>query len=216
MSKYIFILFLFPTILTTNIVSAQTVFVEGVIKYTIAIKDNANITQSKGSYTIYIKDGLIRKEMKFNDGYENTMLINSNSKTIYSLYTSEQNHFAVQLDYETYFKNVEPYKNYVLINSDESKMIANFNAKKYEVKYKNEPSTFIYYSEQLQLEGSNIFERFPRLKYVPLSFEIKTDDGINMLLEADNIEIKPVPSSLFMLPAGYKIISAAEFSKIKD
>lgn len=214
MSKCVLIV-LFTFLIHSSLYAQQT-FVEGIIKYAVQVKNPAEDKEYKpaGFYTIYVKGNLVRRELKMNKGYENIILINSSAKTAYSLQTSSTNNFAVQLDFNKFSARQQSFENFVLQQENTSIKILNYEAKKASIKYKDGSNAVIYYTSEIKLDEPNVLEHFPGINVLPLSFEFNREDGSTMRFEAEVLEIKPVATSMFTIPVGYKIISHKEYKEM--
>lgn len=69
----------------------------------------------------------------------------------------------------------------------------------------------VYYTKEWNIHNQQLFENFPSFAYLPLSFELKNEDGSVLHLELLKIEERPMDNSLFEIPKDYKIISDKEY-----
>lgn len=196
-------------------VCAQNTFEEGVILYDVTVYDEAHSeVRQSGTYTVSIKGSYIRKDLELFDGYESIILLNSRKHTIYALKNDNQNKFAIQLSYEDYAKEHEQYDAGRVAVESEQKTISGINAKKAYIQYRNGTSATLYFTGEWRIEQKFAFERFNALGYVPVSFEYKNNEGTVMYFKIKSIEQGPVATSIFHVPADYKIISSAEYKEM--
>ena len=92
--------------------------------------------------------------------------------------------------------------------------IAGQQCQKATVTYKDGGTSSLYYTTAWTSPDPSLFDRFPGIKYMPLTFEYRNEEGITMHFAAERIESKPVESALFRVPPDYKIISNAEYKAI--
>ena len=194
----------------------QQQFAEGAIVYKVSISNPAQADQytPAGTYTIYLKGSQIRKELKLKSGYENITIINGGNNTVYSLKNNAGNNLAIQPDYKEFTAPEKKYEGFILANEGEGNNIASYKSKKGKVKYKGGSTVQLLYTDEVQLVEPAIFERYPGITVLPLSFEVTSDDGVKMRFDAEKIESKPVESALYRIPADYKIISNKEYKEL--
>ena len=216
--KKIFFLFFMLLLIKAPKSTAQQAFVEGQIVYSVSIGPVAGgtgFTEHAGTYTITVKGANQRKELKMNSGYRNVILQNNNTGVIYSLqYTGGQN-YAVQLKLQDIKERQKPYDGFVQKEEQGTMTIAGQECHKAKVTYKDGSTSTLYYSPSWLSPDYSLFDRFPGIKYVPLNFEYRNEEGITMHFAAERIEAKPVESALFRLPPDYKIITNAEFKALQ-
>ena len=204
-------------ILNSFYVKGQKQLVEGVIIYNVTIKSSGpavNTAEYNGTYTITVKGKQMRKEMKMSNGYDDVVVYDNNTNTVFSLKIVSGKKYAIQLDNDDYMNKIKKFEGYTLNEeNEETKKIAGFNAHKATVKYSDGTSTDIYYTPEWTPANKWMIEHFPQIKYLPLSFAYNENEMV-MHFKADKIEIIPVESSLFRIPADYKVISYYEYRQM--
>ena len=197
---------------------AQQPFVEGTIVYAVSIgplAGSGGFTEHAGTYTLTVKGATIRKELQMNSGYRNVIIQNSNTGTIYSLQPTAGQNFAIQLRTQDLEEKMKPYEGFSQKDEEGTMTIAGQPCRKASIQYKDGSSSSLYYSTTWSAPDAALFERFPGIKYLPLSFEYRNDEGITMHFAAEKLEAKPVESALFRVPPDYKIISNAEYKSMR-
>jgi len=190
---------------------AQKTFSEGTIVYNVNIESSDNQVQSTGQYTFIVKGRQIRKELKMNNGYSDVLICNGNTNTAYSLQQKDDKKYAIQLDMDDIQNEQNQYLDYKITDDGNNKKIAGYNAHKGRVEYKNGNSYTFYYCQELSPGNENMYDRFPGIKVMPLSFLYKDKNGMVMNFYAKKIEIEPIENSVFIIPTDYKIISHKEY-----
>jgi len=207
-----FLLFLFPSLHAY----AQQQLVEGELVYSVSIRKSGENEQfvKAGTYSIFLKGSTIRKDIKLHNGYSNTIIINNNEGSVYSLKQSAANKFAIQLSLQELQARERQYQGFTLTGEGEQATIAGYKAQRGKVKYKDGSESPIQYTQDFSIAQPYVFNHLPGISVVPLFFEIANDDGTIMRFEAQKVVAKPVESSLFKIPSDYKIISNEEYRQI--
>lgn len=194
---------------------AQQIFAEGTIKYKVSITPPNGATYN-GTYTFFIKNGQVRKELNLQNGYTDVLLINEFKKTYYSLKAADGKKYAIQLDASEVYKRHDAHKGYTLKKLGSTKVIAGINAQKAEITYADGKHVDMYVSTGIALTDSTLFDYFPGISAVPLSFSYTTDNGANMRFDAIDVRQQPEENALFRLPGDYKIVSHKEYEQMKE
>lgn len=198
--------------------NAQQQFVEGRIKYAVSIgpvSDSAGFSEHAGTYTIIVKGQQLRKELLMNTGYQNILLVNNTAGTAYSLVTNAGQRYAIQLTMADLKERQKRYEGFNQKEQTGNMTIAGWPAQKAMISYKDGSSSALYYTTSWQTSDAGIFDRFPGIKNIPLSFEYRNEEGITMHFQAEKLEAVPVENALFRVPVDYKIISNAEYKQQK-
>jgi len=215
MSRYKHYLILVLSFLSVTSRAQQT-FVEGTIRYSVSIgpvSDSTGFTEHAGTYTLIVKGSQLRKELTMNTGYQNIIITNGNAGTAFSLQSNGGQRYAIQLSMHNLKLRQQPYEDFKQQDFPGKMTIAGLPCEKSMVTYKDGSRSALYYTTTWLAPKINMFDRFPGIKNVPLSFEYRNDDGIIMHFQAEKLEAVPVESSLFRVPADYKIISNAEYKQ---
>jgi len=202
----------------TYAAAAQQPFVEGRIKYSVNIgpvSDNAGYTEHAGTYTIIVKGNQIRKELDMNTGYQSIILINTNMNTAYSLQSHGGQRYAIQLSMDDLLKKQQAYQGFTQKDMTGKMTIASLPCEKTIITYKDGTTSVLYYTTAWLAPAMPMFDRFPGIQYVPLSFEYRNEEGITMHFQAEQLEASPIESALFRIPPDYKLISNEEYKKQK-
>lgn len=197
---------------------AQNTLQEGTIVYSVRIGPvgaKAGFTEHAGTYTLTVKGPNIRKELRMNSGYQNVILQNRNTQAVYTLQSTGGAAYAVQLKMEDLKERQKPYEDFKIQDEEGVMTIAGQSCRKASVTYKDGGQSSIYYATDWLSPDVLLFDRFPGIRNIPLSFEYRNEEGISMQFAAEKIEARPVESSLFRVPPDYKIISNAEYKSLK-
>lgn len=192
---------------------AQRAFTEGTINYDISIDPPANqegLVQYKGSYSIVVKGPLVKETLTLENGYVTTLLYNYRDSTAYSLKKLSNKNYAIQLDLKTMQNRRKKYDGYTLKQLKGTKEIAGQIVNEAIVTYKNGNTSTIAYNSDLT-PGQIVFDNYPGIQYLLLSFTNYNDDGTAIHFTAKSIDETPVESAVFRISSSYKIISNAEY-----
>jgi hypothetical protein len=199
-------------------IRAQQPFIEGTIVYSVSIgpvAGSAGFTEHAGTYTITIKGGSVRKELLMNSGYRNVIIENKNTGIVYSLQPAAGQNYAIQLQAQDAAEKMKPYEGFVQKDEEGTMTIAGQPCHKASIRYKDGTTSSLYYTTAWSNPHASLFERFPGIKYIPLSFEYRNNEGITMHFAAEKLDAQPVESALFRVPPDYKIISNAEYKSMR-
>lgn len=197
---------------------AQKAFSEGRIVYSVsigAVAGTSGFTEHAGTYTLVVKGVQVRKEIRMNNGYLDIQIQNSNTGLLYALHPASGNNYAVQLSIRDIQDRQKPWQNFSMQESEGGMKIAGMDCRKAKVTYKDGSASSIYYATELSTADATLFDRFPGIKNIPLSFEYRSEEGIVMHFAAEKVELEPVESSLFRVPPDYKIITNAEYKSLR-
>lgn len=212
------LLLLLMSALAPAAAEAQKLFVEGVSVYSISMGTTAggvDMTKRAGTFIVTVKGKMIRKELKLDNGYENTIIYNGNSHTGYSLRNlPDGNKYALPLTDADIAAIQAPYKDFTMQSESTTMSLAGYTAVKAKLTYKDGHSDEIYYTNEWTPSEPFTFDRYPGIKYYPLSFRYYNGEGMVMIFQATKLSEEPVESSLFRLPAGYRIISKEEYKAL--
>ena len=195
---------------------AQQAFVEGRIKYAVSIgpvSDSSGFTEHAGTYTVIVKGSQVRRELIMNTGYQNILILNANMGSAYSLQTNGGQHYAIQLSIQDLKEKQRPYEGFTQQAVTGQMTLAGLPCEKVFVTYKDGTKSALYYTTSWLAPQVILFDRFPGIKYIPMAFEYRNEDGIVMHFQAEKLEAIPMESALFRLPPDYKIISNAEYKQ---
>ena len=193
---------------------AQQPFSEGIIEYTVLLTapDNNKIS---GTYTMSFKGAEIKKVMKMDNGYEDITLFDCKNGTIYSLLSRNGNKYAIQLSMEEFVTKQEKYTGYRITNEKkQNKLIDSLVEYQGTVKYKNNAKVTILYTKDWKPAEPITYTRFPNATFLPLRFQYDEDNGMGMVFEATKVSATPLSTSIFKIPADYKMISYEEYKQL--
>lgn len=197
-------------------VFAQQAFNEGSINYAISIDPPANhegLVQYKGTYTIVAKGSMVRETLELENGYTATLQYNYKDSTVYSLKKLGNKLYAIQLDLKSLQSRRKKYEGFTLKDLKGTKEIAGTTVNEAIVTYKNGNNVTIAYSKDWT-PGQIVFDNYPGIQHMLLSFTNYNDDGTAIRFSATKINAEPVESAVFRIPATYKIISNAEYQQL--
>ena len=198
---------------------AQKVFVEGTIVYSIqmqalATDGNSDIGVHKGYYTITIKGKQVKKEFKLDNDFDNTILLNGDANTAYSLKVSGDKKFAIQLDADELANRSSAYVGFRMEDLKGDAIVAGMQAQKAKVSYKDGSSVDILYTKEWKPADNYLLEHFPSANYLPLDFTYKTENGVQIHFHAEKVEPGVVENAAFRVPKDYKVITKSEYAQL--
>jgi len=195
---------------------AQESFSEGSVVYNVTIPATAtNPAKQIGTYTVIIKNKMVRKEFALENGFTSTLIYNIAAGTAVSLKDIPNRKFAIQLNVADLKKQYKQYEGFKLNESGQSTNTGGYSCKQATLTYKDGKTINICLSAWT-LPDPMIFEYFPAIKYLPLSFEFINEEGKMIVFEAKEVLRTPVESSLFRVPTDYKIITNEEYKKLSQ
>ncbi|MBS1772915.1 MAG: hypothetical protein JST82_08640 [Bacteroidetes bacterium] len=197
---------------------AQQLFNEGVITYRVNIDppaDHEGVVQYSGNYIITIKGKQVKAELKLDNGFTNTMLYNFQANTVYSLRKINNRDYAIQLDLPQLQSSWQKFEGYTIKATGAKKTIAKNNCVEANLVYKNGSTIAVFYNPGLMVPDG-VFERFPALKGLPLSYSYNSEDGTITRFEATNVLEEPVENAVFKIPARYKMMSYADYKAMSS
>lgn len=194
---------------------AQKPFSEGIIVYQVQLSSPDNKVY-KGTLTFTFKNGQVRKDLKLDNGFADITLINANKGTIYTLQERNGRKYAIQLSIEDDVeKKQKRFKGYTVANERRyMEQVAGQNAYSGTVVYKDSSLTEVVYNKDWKPEVPYTWNRFPDAQFIPLRFAYKDDNGIQMTFAASKMEESPIQTSVFAIPADYKMISNEEYRQL--
>lgn len=212
MKYFTFLLFL--AIYSATATIAQQPFSEGIIEYTVLLTapDNNKIS---GTYTMSFKGAEIKKVMRMDNGYEDVTLFDCKNGTIYSLLSRNGSKYAIQLSMEEFLAKQEKYTGYRITNEKkQNKLIDSLVVYQGTVKYKNNAKVTIQYTKDWKPAEPITYTRFPNATFLPLRFQYDEENGMGMMFEATKVSATPLSTSIFKIPADYKMISYEEYKQL--
>lgn len=198
--------------------TAQKTFLEGTIEYTATLQavssDGANMGTHSGKYIITIKGKQVKKEFRLDNNFDNTILINGDGNTAYSLKSTQGKKYAIQLDLQELMAHDNAYAGFRIEDAGSSPAIAGLPVRKATIHYNDGSSVPILYTKDWKAEDEHLFEHFPSINGLPLDFTYKTGNGALIHFRAEKVAPGVVENGAFRLPKDYKIISTAEYQEL--
>jgi hypothetical protein len=216
--KFLFLLLLCSTQYSYRLMAEQT-FTEGSISYNVVITPAATqqaAAPQKGVYTISVKGNMLRKELKMENGYKTTILYNGNIEVGYSLQLNAGRKYAIQLSRDDLEHEQKPFAGFKTEDLEVAKDIVSMAAQHAKVVYSNKTECDLYYARNWQIADYLTFERFPGIKYLPLAFSYKNEQGMSFRFEAVQFRPGPVDNAIFRLPQDHKIITNREYKALSN
>ncbi len=208
------IILLLSLTLCVKAATAQKPFAEGMLVYNVKLTSADNVSFS-GVYTFLIKDGEIKKELKLDNGYHDVTLINCKKNSVYTLQSGNGKNYAIQLSMDDLLQTQEKFKGFSITDEQNtSKQLSGFDIYRGVVIYRDSVRSEILYATEWRPAQSVMFNRFPGAQFMPIRFSYKEESGISMIFEAVKVEPGPVASSVFRIPADYKMISYEEYKQL--
>ncbi len=210
---------LLMTLGMVNTTYAQQIFKEGALSYNVTIQGPADqyegVKEYKGTYVITIKGNMQHKELKLDNGFNDITIVDGNKEKVYSLREFGRKQYAIELDNNILKDKAKVWRGFSLSSDGTQHVVSNMKGYKGVVKYPNGNTCDIYYSKDWQ-PGTDMFEHFPEIQVLPLSYIINSTGGMDMHFKITSIEARPVEQSIFRIPRNYKIISYEEYKQMKN
>jgi hypothetical protein len=195
---------------------AQKAFREGTLIYTVTLDPPDNqegLIQYTGTYTITIKDKLVRKDLSMDNGYSNMMLFDEKEQTVYALKEMQGKKYAIQLDMANMEQRRSHFQKFTLKEKEATADMAGLPARKGIVIYKDGTKKELLFSKDWTPEVL-LFDQLPGIKVLPLAFQSKGDDGLTMHFLIQKVIAEPVETSIFKIPQDYKVMSSQEYREL--
>jgi hypothetical protein len=194
-------------------VRGQQNFVEGQISYQVLLTFADGRTDS-GSFSITVKENQLKKEFSV-PGHSHITLVNTTAGTAFVLLQAKNKKFVVEIKVADLEKEQKPFENFIVEQIPGTDTpIASLNAKKAIVKYRNGSSHPLFISEQWAFNIPYVFERFPKIKYLPVDFEYR-ENKVLLHFQLQKIDLDNIENSVFQIPADYVLITNAEYENTR-
>lgn len=190
---------------------AQSHFSEGILRYTLTVlpaKSGATPRQA-GTYHVTLKGSQIRRDLLTDSAHQTTVLCNNRTGITTMLQIKAGNRYAITFSPVAWQERTARYQKYQMEPIRQgSKDTPGGPCQPYLVRYADGRQARLCVSTQLLAEA-NVFERFPDLKTIPVSFDLFLRSGAQVHFELQEAVVQPVPESAFEVPAGYTRLDPA-------
>jgi hypothetical protein len=193
---------------------AQKPFNEGSLLFKVSL-ESPDRKPIKGTYTFSFKGGEERKDLRLDNGFQDVILMNTQTGAVYSLQYQNGKKYAIELLMAEMKKRQEKYSGFELVGETElPDKVAGYKAYNAQVKYKDGAVMEVVYTKDWYPEQAIYFERFPGAKFMPLGFSYRDENNIVMRFEAAKLEAGPIDNAIFRIPTDYKMITNAEYKQM--
>ena len=194
--------------------AAQKPFTEGTVVYKVKLESEDHKV-FWGVYTFTIKGSEIRKELKLNNGYQDIVILDCGTGSVYSLQSRDGKNYAIQLKMKDLQQKQEKFKGYQVKNeAGNQKNIAGYAVYKGDINYKDGSRTELYYSKDWRPTQGITFERFPDANFLPMRFSYEDENKMTMEFEVEKIDASPIENSVFRIPPDSRMISYEEYKEL--
>jgi hypothetical protein len=187
----------------SQICKAQIMINEGKIIYDVFI--TTNLIEQKGQLIITLKNNWMKREMKMNNGFTNTILFDAQSgeSTVYN--DNNGNKFSKKISKEDVkIQNIK-FANAKYISNNESKMIDNKKCKSVDITYTDGSKNVVFFDENYRVGITEFYSMFSELKGLPMQYEVTTNTN-KILLVANSVLQTPIDAVEIDAPTGYKML----------
>ena len=190
-------------VIISNIINAQNIINEGRIEYDVFI--TSDLDQQKGKLIITIKNNMMKREMKMNNGYTNTILFNAitGQSNVYNDINS--NKFSKNISKADVIIQNQKFVNAIYIEGKDAKLINEFKCKSVNITYADGNKNTVFYSEDYRVGIREFYSMFPDLKGIPLQYEVVTNSN-KIILIAKSVQQTPIDAIEMEAPVGYKLL----------
>lgn len=202
-------------------VFAQNMFTEGIIKYKITLLAPQNPDGSvlsrpdqKGTYTLYIKNKKVRKDLDLDDGFSSISITDYKIGKNIILKTVTKIKYALETDIGEETEEQKRFLNGRFLAGSGRKKIGGTLSREGTLTYTDGKQLHFYYDPQYKMELPYVFEQFPELEGIPTEFELNLSGGYRTRFELISMDIRPVRNAIFRVPEGYRIISKKEYEQL--
>jgi hypothetical protein len=187
----------------SQICKAQIMINEGKIIYDVFI--TTNLIEQKGQLIITLKNNWMKREMKMNNGFTNTILFDAQSgeSTVYN--DNNGNKFSKKISKEDVKMQNIKFANAKYISNNESKMIDNKKCKSVDITYTDGSKNVVFFDENYRVGITEFYSMFSELKGLPMQYEVTTNTN-KILLVANSVLQTPIDAVEIDAPTGYKML----------
>ncbi len=201
-------------------INAQRKLAEGILVFDITISGKIRDTEDRipeqktGTLTLFVKDDNIRQDIRLEDGYQYSRLINYTTKKELVLQHINTIKYAIETNLSDFYNKVQTFRNAELFTSTHKEHKNGFEALSATLTYKDGSVFPFYYINDYELKHPEIFERMPDLKGIPVVFDLPMNNGFVTHFQLRSITQEPVANTIFRVPEGYRIITKKEYDKL--
>ena len=210
-------LLLSPFVLVGFTSFSQKTIAEGILVYNITIETSSKEPKMADMFdgattTVYLKTDQSRSEMVSGLGTEVTLLDGrTGGGVILKDYSGQK--LMITLAKEDLAKKNRKYNDITFENTNETKVIYNYNCKKAIAHLKDGSSFVVYYTTDLNTADKDYDYQFKKLPGLALEYEGQKKD-MKFKYTISKISIENVPASKFEIPkSGYRVLSYEETNK---
>lgn len=192
-------------------------YFEGLVKYDITIEgdslDEMTRSMMPTEAKTYYQTDKIRTEMVMS---MMTIVVLQDLKgavstTLLNLFGQKM---AIKMTEEEIKKELEKQAKFTINYTNETSVIAGYNCKKAEAIYEDGKKDEFYYTEEIKVpKNSNFNSQYGQIGGVLMDYK-KTEKGITMHLKVSEVEKQKLPSSLFIIPKEYKVMSSGDMKNM--
>lgn len=198
-------------------IAQDNLFAEGVIVYDVTLDPPNNeegLTQYKGTYTIMVKGNAMRKELSLENGFKDISLYNGDNNTAYALRTMGGKYYAIELDMAEMEQEYNKWRGFSIADANGQADILDQKSQKATITYKDGSTCDMYYSKAWK-PSALMFNYFPDIQVMPMSFVLSNTKSMNMYFKAKSIKIKAIETAQFRIPKEYKIVTKDEYRQMR-
>jgi hypothetical protein len=182
---------------------AQTIINEGKIIYDVYITNN--LDEQKGQLIITIKNNKLKREMKMNNGYTNTILFDASTGQSNVYNDMNGNKFAKVVSKADVLLQNQKFAKATYIADAATKMIINKTCNAVNIAYADGNKNTVYYATDYRVGIPEFYSMFPELKGIPMQYEVVTNSN-KIVLVAKSVEQIPIDALEIASPTGYKLL----------
>jgi hypothetical protein len=194
---------------------AQKTFTEGTLLYTLTISSATGQEATiSGKMQITVKGNKLSKEFSLASGAKSLFVVRGDENIAYSLINANNKQYAIEFNAAELKKKKQVCDKVKTTQvPDDKETVAELKAGKMNVSCGTN-TAILYYARDWKISNTFIFEEFPGLDYLPLSFDITDHAGRVLHYELKKCSPEPIDESSFRVPANYKIISEKEYQQL--
>lgn len=207
MKKYLFLFILLGDLMFPQSTFCQTTVSEAKITYGIKVDMPAGSNthmpnMSNGKMVMYIKGNEVREDL--NLGIFNYTVLMLGDGSMVTLMDMAGNKYLIRSSKAKIDSAAKKFKGITFTDLHQSKVIAGYTCKKMEGKMSDGKFFTVYYTPGILPQNNNYNSQLSGLKGLALQFNMDMN-RLKMALTASNVDLSPLPSSLFVVPtSGYK------------
>lgn len=216
--KYLNVFWVFTLLLCSGSGFGQRKISEAKIVFEISypemMLDSQMLANMPNESVVFVKGNLSRTDLDLGMGISSSTIFNSSTGEVIALTDLMGTKTAMKMSREDQGRSKRQNKRSEMKVevTDYTKEIAGYTCKRAVVNDFDETSLEIYFTEQISARSSATID-WEEINGFPMQYYL-IENGLRMKFEAKEVILEQIDSSIFEIPAGYKLITKEEMMKM--